>query len=358
MKVIIAAGGTGGHILPALSFALEIREQCPGVLLSWIGTERSRERELCEKNGIPVTTVRVAGITRKLSLQAVRAAVEFVRAAGAVKAILKSEHPDAVIAFGGYVTAPVLTAARLLGVPFFLQEQNTVPGLVNRLFSRFAACTFLGFPLARRWNLAGKTMVTGTPVRKAAQSYDDAYPEGFDRAKKTVLISGGSQGALTMNRAVIDQVDGWLADGFQVVWQTGEAGYREIRDRFDGRQGAYVFETIPDLYPFFAASRVLVCRAGASTLSEAAYFGIPCVIIPLPWAAENHQWKNAGLAEGQGWGVRVTQSERCGSDTDKWARTILTDNAQYELMSRHALDNSPAGAAAMIVKTVREFLDA
>jgi UDP-N-acetylglucosamine--N-acetylmuramyl-(pentapeptide) pyrophosphoryl-undecaprenol N-acetylglucosamine transferase len=357
-KIVIVAGGTGGHVFPALACGQELKRQCPDVALQWVGTDRSRERELCNKNAIPFRQLTARGLVRSLSPRNVGAALDFLRGTMTMRTEFRRERPTAVIAFGGYVCAPVLMAARLSGVPYFLQEQNTVPGLVNRLFASGARCSFLGFELAGRKRLAGATRVTGTPVRQVSGRYDGfAYPTGFNRSKTTVLISGGSQGAASMNTALIEPVKRIIGKGIQVVWQTGAASNAEIIKKIGRRKNAFIFESIDDLYPFYSRARCVVCRAGASTLSEAAYFGLPCVMVPLPWAAENHQWINAGLVESQGWGVRVAQSEQCGEKVLAAVTEIITDDAVIERMSRQALNNSPVNAATDIVKAILEMVE-
>ncbi len=358
MKLLIAAGGTGGHIFPALSVALEWKRSHPDDELFWVGTSRNREQELCRRHGIPLEMLAVQGVKRSLSISTLKALVAFGGAVRRMHRLMRREKPDAVLAFGGYVTAPVVLAARLRRVPYFLQEQNTVPGLVNRLFAGGARASFLGFPLANGWRLRGPTVVTGTPVRSVDHAYPpDAYPEGFERGRRTVLVCGGSQGALTMDRTLAPTILGWVRDGLQVVWQTGEAGCEEMKQVAGEQEHLFISGTIPDLYPFYAASRVVIGRSGASTLSETAYFGLPCVLVPLPWSAENHQWMNAGMVEAQGWGIRVKQDERCGEEVDTAVRGLLGDASRYEAMCRRALDHTPGGAAGAVVRSIRQHLE-
>jgi UDP-N-acetylglucosamine--N-acetylmuramyl-(pentapeptide) pyrophosphoryl-undecaprenol N-acetylglucosamine transferase len=356
-KIVIAAGGTGGHIFPALSVAQVLRARYSDVSLLWIGTCRSREVELCKKNGIPIMIIDVVGITRRLSLRVVVAAVTFLRAIMSVICQFRRDRPTAVVAFGGYVCAPVLAAAVLKKVPIYLQEQNTIAGLVNRVFSRYCRKMFLGFPLAGNSAVHALTIITGTPVRTGVTSYEHfPYPSGVDRTKKTILISGGSQGAQSMNDCLVEAVPKWAGSGLQIIWQTGDPSYKSIKSKFEQNKNVLVFSTLDDLYPYYAISRLIVCRAGASTLAEDCYFGLPCVLIPLPWAAENHQWVNAGLAETQGWGIRVAQDGHCGDNVEKAVDRILSDEKKYNAMCMKALDNSPAEAAEKIAKALAEDL--
>jgi UDP-N-acetylglucosamine--N-acetylmuramyl-(pentapeptide) pyrophosphoryl-undecaprenol N-acetylglucosamine transferase len=361
-KIVITAGGTGGHIFPALSVAQVFARRYTNVSLLWIGTYRSREVELCKKNNIPIMILDVIGITRRLSITAVISAViavvTFVRAVVSVMCQFRRDRPNAVIAFGGYVCAPVLAAAVLKKIPIYLQEQNTVAGLVNRLFLRYCRKMFLGFPLVGNAPITAATEVTGTPVRTGVTSYDHfPYPTGLDRTKKTVLISGGSQGAKSMNDCLVEVVGKWAAEGgLQVIWQTGVPSYENTSSKFKERKTVLVFATIDDLYPYYAVSKLVICRAGASTLAEVSFFGLPCVMIPLPWAAENHQWMNAGLVESQGWGIRVAQDGQCGQNIEKAVGAILSDEKKQNAMSMKALDNSPAEAAEKIAAGVAKDL--
>jgi UDP-N-acetylglucosamine--N-acetylmuramyl-(pentapeptide) pyrophosphoryl-undecaprenol N-acetylglucosamine transferase len=351
--IVVAAGGTGGHIFPALAVALQLRRERGNISLLWAGTTRSREVELCKKNNIPIVLLDVTGIERKLSIKAVSAALNFVREFLRIRSLFAKNRPHAVIAFGGYVCAPVLAAARILGVPYFIHEQNTVAGLVNRLFAKKAKLIFAGLPMYGRKKILERLVITGTPVRNVEENYEKFfYPSGFDKKKKTILICGGSQGAQSMNGYLVDPVKHWLKLGFQIVWQTGKPGYDEAVSATHSLKSVFVFSTIDDLYPFYTQASIVVGRAGASTLAEVAYFGLPCVVIPLPWATENHQWINAGVVETQGWGVRIKQDERCGRGVDDAVVHILTDNETSEIMSGKALDNSPASAAADIVRSM------
>ena len=355
MNIVIAAGGTGGHIFPALSVALELKKQCSDLSLLWIGTLRNREKELCEKNDITLKILDVSGINRKLSLSSLLAVKKFAGALIYMNAYFKENRPDAVIAFGGYVCAPVLAAARMKKIPYFLQEQNSVPGFVNRVFSSRAKSSFLGYPLNMKRK--GKCEITGTPIRTVINTFDNfRYPEHFNKTDKAVLICGGSQGAASMNDCLIEPIEKILKKGLQVLWQTGSFSYEKIVNRFGGFENAFIFDTVDDLYPYYAVSNVVICRSGASTLNEIAYFGLPCITIPLPWAAENHQWMNAAHVENAGWAIRVAQDKNCSMNVERSLNNLLSNRELYENMSQKALDDSPAGSAAVIARIILEKL--
>lgn len=355
--IVIAAGGTGGHIFPALSIALQFKQDHGDVALLWIGTARSREAELCEKNNIPLLLMNVSGLARKPSLKTVKSLLQSAWGFSQSGLIFRKNRPSAIIAFGGYVCAPVLAAARVMSIPYFIHEQNTAPGLVNRFFSAHARKVFAGLPLIAGKRLRVSVQTTGTPVRPREENYDTFhYPEHFKRAKKTILICGGSQGALSMNECLREPALRWATKGHQIVWQTGEAGYHDAIKSVETAKNIFVFPTIDDLYPYYAESLIVVGRAGASTIAELAYFGLPCVLIPLPWAADNHQWTNAGVVEGQGWGIRVKQDSLCRVEVDTAVMKILSDKHVRETMKAQALEHSPAGASAAIVRSVMEAI--
>jgi UDP-N-acetylglucosamine--N-acetylmuramyl-(pentapeptide) pyrophosphoryl-undecaprenol N-acetylglucosamine transferase len=353
MKIVIVAGGTGGHIFPALSVALEFKKKDEELSIVWIGTSRSRERELCDKHDIPLKILDVAGVNRSWSISNLNSLVKFMVSIFHMRSFFKKNRPDAVIAFGGYVCAPVLVAARFCRIPYFLQEQNSVPGLVNRLFSSGARCSFLGFPINGKWKLKGKSEIIGTPVRSVNKPFDDFdYPKGFDRSVQALLICGGSQGAASMNDILIEPVKKILEHGIQVIWQTGPVSFEKISSDFSDYTNVFIFESFDDLYPYYAAVKLIVGRAGASTLNEAAYFGVPVILIPLPWAAENHQWINAGYVESNDWGIRIEQNENCGKKVEKEVINLLSDTKRYEKMCIKALNNSPVDSSAAIVEKV------
>jgi len=357
-KIILAAGGTGGHIFPALSVALELKKRIPQIVLIWIGTTRSREKELCEKNSITFIPLDVEGINRKNIVKIIKAFVKLIKSIFVMNSIIKKEKPKAIIAFGGYVCAPVLCSGYLYRVPYFIQEQNTVLGIVNRIFFKKAVKTFLGFPLAYDKKINGKIEITGNPIRENKKNYENyPYPQTFEKNKTTLLICGGSQGAQSMNNLLIPCIEKWLNNGWQIIWQTGPVSYNILASQFKNKKGIYLFDVLEDLYPYYAVSKLVIGRAGASTIAEISYFGLPCILIPLPWAANNHQWINAGFVEQQGWGIRIKQDNNCAKNVEKAVEYILTNENIYKSMCMKAVDNSHINAASKITQIILKELN-
>ncbi len=354
--ICISAGASGGHIFPALAVALELKKTDVPVSLQWIGTTRSREKELCRRNNISFSALRIQGMpTRPNPVAYVIRGIQFVYAVVTMIRTIIKRRPTCILSFGGYVCAPVLCAGLVCKVPFYIQEQNTVAGKVNRLFSRWAACSFLGFEEAHPPRILGIKKVTGNPVRATAMAEQTGLPSQLDPHKRTLFICGGSQGALSMNLLLVEAMQRLMVDErLQLVWQTGTASYERIRDAFESRNDAFVLESIDDMYPFYESATLLIARAGAMTIAEAGYFNLPMVLIPLPWATDNHQWENAQRVQQQGWGVRVAQNDNTGVEVEQHVRKLLDDASYYERVTANAKANAQRNAAETIVTHIRK----
>lgn len=352
MKIACVAGGTGGHIFPAVATMKKLQEK--GCDILWITTERSNEKEIADRYDLPMVSYRVEGIQRKVSLQPLRAVWKMIKATFASRKDLKNEQVDAVIAYGGYVCGPVLFAASGLKIPFFLHEQNSVPGVVNRYFAKRAEKVFLGLPLAPNWELQGSSEVVGNPIRKKESDYTEfSYPLGIDPALKTILICGGSQGAVSMNKVLIDAVEELAKREYQIIWQTGKPGLAEIEEVFKSIQNVKAVATVDDLYPYYAIATLLIGRSGASTISEAALFGLPSLFIPLPWSAENHQWFNAGFVEEAEWGIRIEQGKKTSDEIIGLVNEILeNDPERFNSMKEKAIASGKVNAADIVSEEV------
>ena len=385
MKIILTAGGTGGHIFPAMAVANEIREKYPESELLWITTNRSNEKEIAERFSLKMLSLDVDGIQRKISLQPLKAILKTIKAINYMKKFLKKEKPDAVIAFGGYVCASVLWAAKSAKIPYFIQEQNTIMGAVNKFFVKGANFVFLGMPIVEKHTPSGDNapatplkagnfhcqanenspfvkgwqgcypltgyVLSGTPVRKK-ENYDNfAYPAEIDKNKRTILICGGSQGAQSMNNILVKAVRWFSQNGFQVIWQTGTASEGELKKEFSDDKNVAVFASFTDLYPYYSIADLLIGRAGAGTISEAELFALPSIFIPLPWSAENHQWHNAGWAENCGWALRFEQNGEASEKIIAFAEKNLVEKGEfYEKMKNCAVKNSKNSAEIIVQK--------
>lgn len=307
MRVILSGGGTGGHIYPAVTIAQALKKIDAKCEILFIGTTKGLEADIIPKEGFPLRTIEVRGLERKLSW---RNMVTLAKTFGSVwqsRQIIRQFQPDLVIGTGGYVCGPVLLAASLMKIPTLIQEQNVVAGITNRILSRFVDMVAVGYSdAAKAFSGKGKAkvIVTGNPIRPeimTAQREKALQDLELDPGKLTLLVSGGSRGARTINQAMLKVHDHFYnSDRLQILHVTGQSEYNSIvgnleQAGIDLSQSGNI-RIIPYLYSMplaLAVADMAIFRAGAIGLAELTARGIPAILIPYPYAAENHQEYNA-----------------------------------------------------------------
>lgn len=299
-KFIFSAGGTGGHIYPALATADALRDLLPEAEILFIGAENRMEMEKVPHHGYPIIGLPIQGIQRKLTLK--NLAVPFKVIASLIKArkILKQSKPDVVAGFGGYASGPVLRKAASMGIPTLLQEQNSFPGLTNRILSRKADSICVAYPGMDQFFCPEKITLTGNPIRSEIFS-QSISPEdgrkffGLDTKKTTILAIGGSLGARTINESLCSIIPEILEKDYQVIWQTGKNYSYKSCNKFDAEKNKNIFvqEFIYEMPQAYAAADVIISRAGAIAVSEIAAVAKPVIFIPSPNVTDDHQTKNA-----------------------------------------------------------------
>lgn len=305
MRVIFTGGGTGGHIYPALAIAERIREEMPTAALLYVGCHDGLEADIVGKTDIPFEAIHAKGLPRKINKEAAVALWETGRGTWTADRIVKRFRPDLVIATGGFVSGPTALAARKRRVPLILHEQNAYPGITNRLLAPLADHILLNFEEARPY-FKGKAdfAVTGLPVRADIGRSDRTEALryfGLDPAKKTILVTGGSRGARTLNRVVALAMPLLLSSlDAQMIFATGTNGYTDtmllLKDGdIDPNEEPrlVVKDYLYDMPLALAAADVVIGRAGATFLAEIANCGLPGILVPYPYASENHQVHNA-----------------------------------------------------------------
>ncbi len=345
MKVIISGGGTGGHIYPALTIARAINDIQPADIL-FVGTGQGLEADIVPKEGFPFATVDAGGLERRLTLGNVRALFRTVAGLLESFVLVRRFRPDIVIGTGGYVCGPVLLAASLLGIPALIQEQNVIPGVTNRILARFVAKIAAGYDEAAQNFGANrdKVVVTGNPVRReviTAARAESLAALGLAPDKLTVLVAGGSRGARSINTAMAD-VHARFAGrpDIQILHATGSGEYNNIVGLL-GQRGIDPAKTgnisiVPYLYNMpqaLAAADLAIFRAGAIGLAELTVRGIPAVLIPYPYAAENHQEFNARVLEARGAAVVIRDADLSGGLLADTLETLLGDPARLQAMA-------------------------
>lgn len=315
MRIIFACGGTAGHINPAIAVAGRIKELMPDSEFLFIGAKGQMETDLVPRAGYKIETVRVRALSRDKTLGGlfhnISAAWHLIRSTIIVKKIIKRFKPNVVVGTGGYVCYPVLKAASMLGIPTAVHESNAVPGLTTRMLSKIVDMIMLGFEESRKYyKNPEKTVVTGTPVRGEFSKYSKKTAKaelGIPIDKPLVVSVWGSLGAANMNAAMCQFIK--LAGsnaGFTLIHSAGSEGYaemvttlQEIAPDYE-KNGMDVREYIYDMPRVMAAADIVLCRAGASTISELTYMHKPTIFVPSPFVTNNHQFKNAKVVEDAG----------------------------------------------------------
>lgn len=348
MKIAITAGGTGGHIYPGLALAEEIKRQDKQAEIFFVGSEEGLEKEIVPQNGYQIRLIKARALLRKISYQAISA--PFVCLAGFFQALslFRQNAPDVFISTGGYVSLPAVSAARALSIPIYILEQNVLPGFTNRLLARLAKQVFLSFAESKQY-LNG--LVTGNPVRRAIIDADRMVARrrlGFGLEEKVIVIIGGSQGALRLNRTVLAALPLLDPKGtIKIVHVLGRRDYALAAglDYPIYRPVAYLDNVAETL----AAADLVISRAGATAIAEYAVRGLPMFLIPFPYSAEGHQQINAALVEQKGAGLRINESD---FTPEKLISILFSDSNQLRKMGTAALRLSRPAAAKSIVEII------
>ena len=308
MKVIIAGGGTGGHVFPAISIAEEILDRNSGNEVLFVGTEQGIEKRILPEKGYRVEFINSRGIVGKNFSQKVMAVISILGAMLSSLKILRDFRPDAVIGVGGYASGPTLLCASMSSIPTAVCEQNSIPGLANRILSRFVGKIFITFEESKEHLPAEKTVLTGNPIRRDL-AHGAAEKKPRQNTPRNIFVLGGSQGARKLNEIVPLSL-GKLGAQINVTHQTGEAQVESVRETY--RQlgiSAEVFGFTDDMSRIYERTDLAICRAGSGTLSEITAFGIPSILIPLASSTHDHQLKNAKVLESNAAAVVVEEKE-------------------------------------------------
>ncbi|OGC94882.1 MAG: undecaprenyldiphospho-muramoylpentapeptide beta-N-acetylglucosaminyltransferase [candidate division Zixibacteria bacterium RBG_16_53_22] len=361
IRVLFAGGGTGGHLMPAINIAIELRRQDSQLQALFVGRKDGMEKAIVEKFGFEIREIEIAGLKRN-PLGIVRFIHKWRKGLSQAKRIMAEFKPALVVGTGGYVSAPAVRAARKAGIPVFLQEQNSLPGLATRTLSRYAERVFIAYENATRYIDKGKCQLVGNPVRPDLldADRDKSYAEfGLDYAKKTLLVVGGSSGARGVNYSMLDIIrSNKITDSWQVLWQTGQKDYIDISQalaelRFSGKHLAFIFN-MPAAY---AVADLIVCRAGAMTLAEIAVWGLPSILIPYPYATGDHQTRNAMAFAASGAAIVIPESEMV-ERLPVVLSELMTDDQKRKSMAAAARAQAKPDAAGIIAKSILERINA
>lgn len=365
-RIVLTGGGTGGHIYPALSVAEQLKGDPEVEAILYIGAKNHPEEKLARAAGLDFAGLQVSGLPRKLSPRLLTWGFELSAAVMNAKALLKQFKPTVVLGTGGYASAPPLMAANMLGVPTAVHEPDAHPGLVNRLLSRKAALVSLGMQgAATRIKTGGRVVFNGNPVRMSfmEERKRDAVSAvlGLRADLKTVLVTGGSQGAKALNDAVAGCLSRLLdvEPHLQVVHQCGEKNLNDLKEQLPPglfQSPRYHLRAyFDDLSMAYASCDLAFTRAGAMTVAELAVSGTPAIFVPYPYAAQDHQTHNARYIESQKAAVVLMQENLSAETLYEQIVALLCDDARLADMRKRMKDLAKPDAARVLAMQLKEI---
>lgn len=362
MRVIIAGGGTGGHLFPGLAIAEEFKNRDYSTEVIFVGTEDGIEARVVPREGYPIKFLRVEGLVGVSAIKKIKAIVKaFFSIVDSYK-IIKTVRPDIVIGVGGYASGVTMLAAFLMSIPTMILEQNSVPGLTNKILGRFIRTVCITYQESISFFPKAKTFLTGNPVRMQIRkgSIESAYKLfSLDRGLFTIFIFGGSSGAKSINMAIVDALNYLydLRDKIQFLHQTGMSDYEKIREAY--RKLGFKGIITPFIYQMgeaYAVADIAISRAGATTLAELTALGKPAILIPYPYAAGRHQELNARKLLEMGAAKMILDSELKGESLAHHIRELYMNETMRTEMQRNSKAIGRPEACARVVDIAMSLL--
>lgn len=335
MRVIVAAGGTGGHIYPALAIIERIKKEDKNSKILYVGTTDRMEKDIVPARGIDFVGVEIKGLNRRNVFSNFSVMKKFLKAIKRSKEIIKEFKPDIVIGVGGYITAPVLYAAHKLHVKTLIHEQNSIPGLSNKFLAKFVDTICVSLPGSIKYFPKEKTVYTGNPRSEEILTIDKVSKSkyGFSSYKKLVLIVMGSLGSTTMTQKLKEAIGKFRGKNYQVLVITGKAYYDEYKE-LDIPDNVKLLPYTEELIQIMKDTDLMVSRAGASTISEITGIGLPSILVPSPYVTHNHQYLNAKELEDAGACTILEEKDFSGDALCQKIDSILSDKHVYLSMKK------------------------
>ena len=366
MKIIVSGGGTGGHIYPSLSFINYLKTVEPDVSVLYIGTQKGLESKIVPENGIDFQTIDIQGFKRSLSPENFKTVYKFLKSVSDAKKIIKAFQPDIVIGTGGYVAGPVIYAAAKLKIPTIVHEQNSIPGVTNKFLSRYATRVALAFQEAGSFFPSKKTVFTGNPrAQEVADLTDTRHvlsQYGLKTDKKTIVIFGGSRGALKINTAVVEALPELSKKDYQILYASGEIYYNdpefsEIFATYNQKENIKIVPYINNMVEVLNDANLILSRAGATSLAEITALGLPSILVPSPYVTADHQTKNAEALENAGAAIMIKNAELTGISIVGAIDSLLLDDVTYRKMAENALREGVPDASDRLYQVLKDVLN-
>ena len=359
-KFILSGGGTGGHIYPAVAIANELKLRFPDAEFLFVGAQDKMEMQKVPQAGYAIEGLWIAGLQRKLTLQNAMFPFKLISSLWKSRKIIKSFKPDVVIGTGGFASGPLLQVANNNNIPTVIQEQNSFPGITNKLLSKKANAICVAYENLERFFPADKIVFTGNPVRQDLLSSEDKKAEGLayfklDPNKKTLLILGGSLGARRVNQLIEKELDFLLNSEVQVFWQCGKLYFDEYQ-KHNEKANVQVVSFIDRMDLIYAAADFVISRAGASSVSELCLVGKPTIFIPSPNVAEDHQTKNAKAIVDKNGALLIKESNLDADFETTFTNLLANQKLQLELgqnIKKLAMPNATKDIVDQIIKLIK-----
>lgn len=351
MRVIIAGGGTGGHIFPAVAIGHALQRMRPGTELLFVGAKNKMEMEKVPQEGFEIIGLDIAGFQRGSILKNLSLPLKLLKSRMQARSIIRQFKPGVIVGVGGYASFPVLNAGQSMNVPTLIQEQNSFAGKSNKILGKRAKAICVAYENMEQFFPKDKIIITGNPVRKNISDMEKTTEEGIakfglNKGIKTILIVGGSLGAKSINESVDAGLDELMKENVQVIWQTGKPYYEQAKKRAEPfSDKVKVLDFIKEMDCAYAAADVVISRAGALAIAELCIVGKPVVFVPYPYAAEDHQTSNAMALVKRNAAMLVKDSD-AKATLIKTLKKILQDSNLQKTMS--------ANLKAMAIKNADE----
>ncbi|RCS27985.1 undecaprenyldiphospho-muramoylpentapeptide beta-N-acetylglucosaminyltransferase [Polaribacter sp. WD7] len=358
INILISGGGTGGHIYPAIAIANELKLRFPDANFLFVGAKDKMEMEKVPQAGYEIKGLWISGIQRKAIIDNFSFPFKMINSLSKAAKIIRQFKPDVAIGTGGFASGPTLIMANRKGIPTLIQEQNSYPGITNKLLGKRAHKICVAYDHLERFFPANKIVKTGNPVRQDLLSIHSKTEEGklfFDlgRDTKTLLILGGSLGAKAINQLIEKNLEFFKKQDVQIIWQCGKSYYQEYK-KYNDLEHVQVHEFLNRMDLAYAAADIIVSRSGASSVSELCIVGKPVIFIPSPNVAEDHQTKNAKAIADQHGALLLKESE-LGTFPIVF-ETLLKDKGKQEHLSENIHELALPGATTDIVNEIEKLL--
>lgn len=356
MRVIISAGGTGGHIYPALAIINKIKEKEPDSEFLYIGTHNRMEKDIVPKKGIPFKSIEIYGFSKKIfkNFKTVKC---LFKAFKECNKIIREFNPDIVIGVGGYVTVPVIMSAKKLGYKTFLHEQNSIPGKSNRFLSKYSDLVGVSFKSSLDKFPKGKAILTGNPCSEDALKVPAAMKSslGLSANKKMVLIVMGSLGALRVSKYLEKELSNFKGRNYEVLFVTGKGSYDEVM-KYSYPENVKVIPFYEGLTAIMKKTDVMVSRAGASTLSEIIALEVPTILIPSPYVANNHQYFNALDLINKDAALMIEEKDLEEGVLSKKVDELINDESKIKRIKNNLKDMQVKDSASVIYDNLKKVV--